>query len=91
MVELAQARAGGRPVSVDFASAPITATTTNGMMGGIGSGKGDGRRPELAHQQLLFGKDLPPVPVWDMDVVGEEGMPSPFLKRDGGRLVRGLR
>lgn len=61
-VELAQARAGGRPMTAD------------GDRGAI-------RTVE---------KDLPPVPVWDPEVLGEDAMPSPFLKRDV-RIIKGLR
>ena len=90
LVELAQARAGGRPVSVDFVSAATTTLAGNGGSGGSSGGGGRKAAPELSHQHLLFGKDLPPVPVWDVSELGEEGMPSPFLKRDV-RLIKGLR
>jgi len=53
-VELAQARAGGRPMS---ACEPV----------------GKGIR--------IVDKELPPVPVWDPEVLGDDAMPSPFLKR----------
>ncbi|KAK5942080.1 G2-specific serine/threonine protein kinase [Knufia obscura] len=55
-VELAQARAGGRPMSA-CESAP-------GMKG-----------------IRVVEKELPPVPVWDPEVLGDDAMPSPFLKR----------
>jgi hypothetical protein len=66
LVELAQARAGGRPMSADL--------TANGTIKGKAitgpSGLGN-----------LLDRELPPVPVWDPDVEGD-AMPSPFLKRD---------
>jgi len=62
LVELAQARAGGRPLSAGF----------DGNAG-----------------LKLKEKDLPPVPVWDPETLGDD-MPSPFLKRDM-RVIRGLR
>ena len=69
-VELAQARAGGRPVSADC--------------GGI-----NGPAPP-AHGIRLIEKELPPVPVWDPNELGEDNMPSPFLKRDV-RSIRTIR
>lgn len=54
-VELAQARAGGRPMSAECEPFP-----------GI----------------RVVEKELPPVPVWDPEILGEDAMPSPFLKRD---------
>lgn len=66
-VELAQARAGGRPMSADSEKALLS-------KGGI----------------RVIEKELPPVPVWDPDVLGEEAMPSPFLKRDT-RVFRSMR
>jgi len=53
-VELAQARAGGRPMSV-------CESPTKGIR--------------------IVEKELPPVPVWDPEVLGDDAMPSPFLKR----------
>lgn len=61
-VELAQARAGGRPMTAEI------------DRGGI----------------RVVEKELPPVPVWDPEVLGEDAMPSPFLKRDV-KIIRGLR
>jgi len=53
-VELAQARAGGRPMSAC----------------------------EPADKGIrIVEKELPPVPVWDPEVLGDDAMPSPFLKR----------
>jgi len=63
-VELAQARAGGRPMSADC-------------------------EPNYAGIRVVE-KELPPVPVWDPEVLGEDAMPSPFLKRDY-RIITGLR
>ena len=65
LVELAQARAGGRPMSAEYGALNI-------------KGKVD------------LNRDLPPVPVWDPDMEGDN-MPSPFLKRDVRSLPRGLR
>jgi NIMA (never in mitosis gene a)-related kinase 2 len=65
LVELAQARAGGRPMSAEFGNVNVRGAVN-------------------------MGKDLPPVPVWDPDMEGEN-MPSPFLKRDVRSLPRGLR
>jgi NIMA (never in mitosis gene a)-related kinase 2 len=70
LVELAQARAGGRPMSAD-----LTATGN-----GIGSIKGKAITGPSGLGNLLD-RELPPVPVWDPDVEGD-AMPSPFLKRD---------
>ncbi|EXJ79996.1 NEK protein kinase [Capronia epimyces CBS 606.96] len=70
LVELAQARAGGRPMNADLCS-NLTAKAKTVT---------DPRERE---------KDLPPVPVWDPDVLGDD-LPSPFLKRDI-RTVRGMR
>lgn len=53
-VELAQARAGGRPMSACEPAAKGVRTVE---------------------------KELPPVPVWDPEVLGDDAMPSPFLKR----------
>ena len=64
-VELAQLRAGGRPMSADEKSLP-----SKGIR--------------------VVEKELPPVPVWDPDVLGEDAMPSPFLKRDT-RSIRSMR
>lgn len=61
-VELAQARAGGRPMTADS------------DRGGI----------------RVVEKELPPVPIWDPEVLGEDAMPSPFLKRDI-KIIKGLR
>lgn len=74
LVELAQARAGGRPVSIEF------------------NGKAQHQQPTGSGNQNRYrdSKELPPPPIWDVDILGEEGMPSPFLKRDT-RLLRGLR
>ena len=65
-VELAQARAGGRPMSADCGPAVP------------------------AHGIRMVEKELPPVPVWDPEILGEEAMPSPFLKRDV-RSIRTIR
>lgn len=62
-VELAQARAGGRPMTAECPPS-----------GGI----------------RVIEKELPPVPVWDPEVLGEDAMPSPFLKREI-RIIKGLR
>ena len=62
VVELAQARAGGRPMTADS------------DRGGI----------------RVVEKELPPVPIWDPEVLGEDAMPSPFLKRDI-KIIKGLR
>lgn len=63
-VELAQARAGGRPMSADC---------------------------EPSYQGIrLVEKELPPVPVWDPEVLGDDAMPSPFLKRDY-KIIKGFR
>lgn len=67
-VELAQARAGGRPMSADCDRFDLPPPR------GI----------------RVVEKDLPPVPVWDPEVLGEDAMPSPFLKRDS-KMIRGLR
>lgn len=72
-VELAQARAGGRPMSADCG-------------GNYPAGKGVGGTQSIRVTE----KELPPVPVWDPEVLGEDAMPSPFLKRDS-RIIRGLR
>lgn len=73
-VELAQARAGGRPMSSDCG-------------GNFPTGKA-----AFAGAQAIrvVEKELPPVPVWDPEVLGDDAMPSPFLKRDT-RAIRGLR
>jgi NIMA (never in mitosis gene a)-related kinase 2 len=76
LVELAQARAGGRPMSGDFAG------------GNVGFGNGTLKSKQVFGG--LEEKDLPPVPVWDPEAEGEN-MPSPFLKRDVRSLPRGLR
>ena len=68
LVELAQARAGGRPMSAEFS----TATNNN---------------TKAAKVNSWLDRDLPPVPVWDPEMEGEN-MPSPFLKRE--REVRSL-
>lgn len=65
-VELAQARAGGRPMSADCGPMPP------------------------AHGIRMMEKELPPVPVWDPEILGEDAMPSPFLKRDV-RSIRTIR
>lgn len=72
LVELAQARAGGRPLS------------SGGDVGG-------GLRSKVT-LALREEKDLPPVPIWDPDMEGDN-MPSPFLKREVRTLpsCRGLR
>lgn len=73
-VELAQARAGGRPMSADCGgNHPANKGAAAGTQG-----------------IRVVEKELPPVPVWDPEVLGEDAMPSPFLKRDS-RVVRGLR
>lgn len=73
-VELAQARAGGRPMSADCGgNYPSSKNPLNGTYG-----------------IRALEKELPPVPVWDPEVLGEDAMPSPFLKRDT-RTIRGLR
>ena len=58
LVELAQARAGGRPTSAEFGGVNVKANVRG-----------------------LLDRDLPPVPVWDPEMEGEN-MPSPFLKRE---------
>ncbi|KAL2401186.1 G2-specific protein kinase nimA [Exophiala dermatitidis] len=70
LVELAQARAGGRPMSAE-----------SGVYVDSGVKNVPGRRSS--------DKELPPVPVWDPDVLGDD-LPSPFLKRDT-RTFRGMR
>lgn len=72
-VELAQARAGGRPMSAHLDQKALSS----------GAGQGAGIR--------VVEKELPPVPVWDPEILGEEAMPSPFLKREVRSLPRGLR
>lgn len=62
LIELAQARAGGRGPNHDLGA-------NNGIKSKTGSECQD------------RGKDLPPVPIWDPETVGDD-MPSPFLKRD---------
>ncbi|RMZ86179.1 hypothetical protein DV737_g239, partial [Chaetothyriales sp. CBS 132003] len=72
LVELAQTRAGGRPISSDLYALNVHS--------GFPS---RGRTLDLD-------RDLPPVPVWDPDMEGDN-MPSPFLKRDVRSLPRGIR
>ncbi|RMD42519.1 hypothetical protein DV735_g2573, partial [Chaetothyriales sp. CBS 134920] len=72
LVELAQTRAGGRPMSTDLYA-------LNVHSGFALRGRG-----------LDLNRDLPPVPVWDPDMEGDN-MPSPFLKRDVRSLPRGIR
>ncbi|RMZ90450.1 hypothetical protein DV736_g2329, partial [Chaetothyriales sp. CBS 134916] len=72
LVELAQTRAGGRPISTDLYALNVHS--------GFPS---KGRMVDL-------NRDLPPVPVWDPDMEGDN-MPSPFLKRDVRSLPRGIR
>lgn len=62
-VELAQARAGGRPMSADC---------------------------EPFQGIRMVEKELPPVPIWDPEILGEDAMPSPFLKRDM-KMIKGFR
>lgn len=79
LVELAQARAGGRPMSSSSGEAYL----------GGGAGRSNKVTTMVGYREE---KDLPPVPVWDPDMEGEN-MPSPFLKREVRTLpsCRGLR
>lgn len=70
LVELAQARAGGRPMSTELG-------------GNLAS------KAKTVAEQREREKELPPVPVWDPEVLGDD-LPSPFLKRDV-RMIRALR
>ena len=61
LVELAQARAGGRPMSAEFGNMNVKANVGKGISN--------------------LDRELPPVPVWDYEMEGDN-MPSPFLKRE---------
>lgn len=54
-----------------------------------GRSMGEHSRPGIGGIRLVE-KDLPAVPVWDPEEVGDDAMPSPFLKREI-RVIRGLR
>jgi NIMA (never in mitosis gene a)-related kinase 2 len=67
-------------------------TTTNGIGGRtlveLAQARAGGQLPSKMKSEFM-GKELPPVPVWDHEIYGDE-MPSPFLKKDC-KVIRGMR
>ncbi|KAK4151321.1 kinase-like domain-containing protein [Chaetomidium leptoderma] len=89
LVELQQARAGGRPMSAVFSGDVVHHSHQNNMMMmATGNGNGSPVRAFREHAAAANRGFAEPVAVWDPE---RDEMPSPFLVRRKPLLLRGER